>query len=307
MASRGSVTCCESSARLVSKYQRISGGSVSIALLTTSLCPLRPHACDCCGNESSTRKLAKTIPARFHGWQMDHRCILRSLLRTIRGPQCTVPAAIEIIKHQAKDHPNKESDPIHDGQARHQKNTREYREDGSQRAARSPEGSGPVRLSITKDEHTTCDQSERKQRADIGKIRQGTDVEQACGNTHHESCHPCRKVWCLEEGMHATKDSRKEPVARHRKPHTRLTQSENQQRRDHSHQCADQHDQPNSREMKLLQRVDHWSGVVHQRVPSDQTCEHYDHGNIEKCTSHKCGDDADWQVTLRILAFLGSS
>src|ERR1700682_565895 len=114
MASRGSVTCWARKARFVSKYQRISGGSVSIALLTTSLCPLRPHAPARCGNDRRIRKAPKIILVRSHGWQMDHRCILGSFLRTIRGPECTVPSAIEIIEHEAEDHPNKESDPIND-------------------------------------------------------------------------------------------------------------------------------------------------------------------------------------------------
>src|SRR5882762_9038989 len=98
ISSRGSVTCCKRKARLASKYQRISGGRVSIALLTTSLCPLRPHACDCCEHERARRE-ASTIPVCRHGWQINHRCILRFLLGAIRGPQRAVFPAVQIIKH----------------------------------------------------------------------------------------------------------------------------------------------------------------------------------------------------------------
>src|ERR1700682_2216793 len=212
ISSRGSVTCWVSKARLASKYHRISGGSVSPALLTTSRCPLRPHAPACCGNARRVRRAPRITPVRSHGWQMDHRCILRSFIRTIRGPQCTVPSAIEIIEHQAEDHPNKESDPIHDRQARHQKQTSENRENRSQRSARSPESTGPVRFPVSKNEHSCCHQCEREQSADIGQISESPDVEQARGDTHNESRHLRGKIRRLEARMHATKDSRKEPV-----------------------------------------------------------------------------------------------
>ena len=162
----------------------------------------------------------------------------------------------------------------------------------------------PVGLPVSKDEHTPCDQSEREQGANVGKIGESPDVEQARWNTHHESRHPSGKIRCPKSRMHAPKNFGKEAIARHRKPHARLAQLENQQGRDHSHECADQHDQANSREMEFLQRVDHRGGIVHQRFPPDQTREHDHNGDVQNRADDQRRDDADRQIALRALALL---
>ncbi len=66
-----------------------------------------------------------------------------------------------------------------------------------------------VRLPVAKNKHACRDESEREQSADIRKIGKGSDVEQACWNTDHESRHPCRKIRRLKSRMHTPKYSGK--------------------------------------------------------------------------------------------------
>ena len=43
---------------------------------------------------------------------------------------------------------------------------------------------------IAQDEHADRDQNKGKERADVGEVGQGADVEEAGGNGHHESRDP---------------------------------------------------------------------------------------------------------------------
>src|SRR6266478_4530002 len=103
IASNGSVTCCNRKPRLASKNSRkpcgSRSGSVSIALLTTSLCPFLPHACELCGEVKQKKRQVSAITARLPVCFRDKPCILRFLLRAIRRSQRAVFSAIRIIEH----------------------------------------------------------------------------------------------------------------------------------------------------------------------------------------------------------------
>ncbi len=56
---------------------------------------------------------------------------------------------------------------------------------------------------------------------------------------------------------------------------------------------------------KLLERVHHRRGVAHHGMPGNQAGEADGDGDIEHGADDQRGDDADRQVALRVLAFLG--
>src|SRR2546427_6800876 len=92
-------------------------------------------------------------------------------------------------------------------------------------------------------------------------------------------------------------------------PYTTLFRSadlEYQQGRNHAHERADQNDQTHARDVKLLERVYDRGGVVHQRIPADQSRQDHDDRNIKNGADDERGDDADRQIALRSLAFLSS-
>src|SRR5258708_7939058 len=104
IASRGSVTCCNRKPRFASKNSRkpcgSRSGSVSMALLTTSLCPFLPHAREFCGEEKQKNRQASATTARLPVCFRDKPCIPRFLLRAIRRSQSAVLPAVERIKYQ---------------------------------------------------------------------------------------------------------------------------------------------------------------------------------------------------------------
>src|SRR5271154_5230065 len=107
----------------------------------TSFCPLRPQAHAQCGknahNAAATTSSAGTF---FSSCLRSFRGIPPFLLCSICCPEGALPAAIQIVKHQSYDHPNEETNPIHDGQAGHQQQAGEDGDDGGDGAARSAEG-----------------------------------------------------------------------------------------------------------------------------------------------------------------------
>src|SRR5258708_28489833 len=139
IVSSGSVTCCNRKPRFASKTSRkpcgSRSGSVSMALLTTSLCPFLPHAREFCGEEKQKNRQASATTASLPVCFRDKPCIPRFLLRAIRRSQSAVLPAVERIKYQPYDHPHKESDPIHDRQARHEQDTGNNRKDRRNRPA----------------------------------------------------------------------------------------------------------------------------------------------------------------------------
>src|SRR5881409_2363218 len=109
ITSSGSVTCCKRKPRFASKNSRKPcgslSGSVSMALLTISLCPFLPHAREFSGEEKKKNRQVIAMTARLPLCFRDKPCILCFLLRAIRCSQSAVLPAVKIIEHQAQDHP----------------------------------------------------------------------------------------------------------------------------------------------------------------------------------------------------------
>ena len=113
------------------------------------------------------------------------------------------------------------------------------------------------------------------------------------------------KSGVLKFRVDTAKNTRQQAVARHRKPHARLAQLEDQQRGDHAHQSADQDDQAHIAKVQLLHGIDDGGGVVEQRLPGHESREHDHYGDVQHRADHQRGDNAARQVALRILALLG--
>ncbi len=120
----------------------------------------------------------------------------------------------------------------------------------------------PVRLAVPQDQHAARDQRERKQRADIRKIGERADVQQARRNADHESRHPRGKIRRAESCVHAAEYSGQQSVARHGEPDARLPKLKNEQRRNHAHQRSEQYHQFDAAKMQPLHRVDHRRRIV---------------------------------------------
>src|SRR5215467_12970230 len=133
------------------------------------------------------------------------------LLPCLQVKRAALPAISE-VNHKSQGEPYKETDPVHDRQACHQQETGENRENWRQRAAGGAEGAVAIGLAVAKNEHAGSNESECEQRADVGEIGEGADVEQAGGNPDHETRDPSGKVRSQIAAVHTAEDFRKEAV-----------------------------------------------------------------------------------------------
>src|SRR6266436_41768 len=86
IASRGSVTCCNRKPRFASKNSRkpcgSRSGSVSMALLTTSLCPFLPHAAARGGRSAHKHPSTTNASANLNKYPGHHKSNIHSLTCT---------------------------------------------------------------------------------------------------------------------------------------------------------------------------------------------------------------------------------
>src|SRR5215831_18225027 len=142
--------------------------------------------------------------------------------------------AIGEVNHKSESEPYKETDPVHDGQARHEENAGKDGQDRSQRPAGSAEGAMAVGLAIAEDQHACRNQRKGKKSADVGKIGEGPDVEQTGRNSHHKAGDPGGKIGSQIAAVNAAEDFWEEAVAGHGEPDARLADLKNEQGTDHA-------------------------------------------------------------------------
>src|SRR5215467_4495414 len=224
-----------------------------------------------------------------------------------RLPQRAPLASIVVVNHKSNRHPDKEANPVHDGQAGHQKHTSENRQDGSKGAAGSSKGTMAVWFAVAENQNAGGDQRECEKRADVGKIGESSDVQKTRRYSHNKPCHPSGEIRRLVTRVDAAENSWKKTVARHGKPYASLTNLEHEQRGDHAHERANQHDQPNAGDVQSFESVDDGCGIVNQRFPADDSDEHHDHRDIKKRADDQRSDDAYGQIALWAVAFLRGS
>src|SRR5271154_6525006 len=126
-----------------------------MAWLTTIFCPLRPQACARLGTKTHNAATTSSAATVLTSCLQNLRGIPQFLLHSICCSQRAVPAAIQIVKHQSYDHPNEETNPIHDGEAGHQQQAGEDGDDGGDGAARSAEGAMAVRFTVAQNQNSS--------------------------------------------------------------------------------------------------------------------------------------------------------
>src|SRR6266576_3620597 len=142
--------------------------------------------------------------------------------------ELAVVAAVEPVDGQANDEPSEKAQPSQDGQARHQEYAEEYTEHGRSQTAGSSESAMTAGIAEAQDDHADRYQDECEECADVRKVGQGTDVEDASGETHYEAGDPCCGGGCTETGMNLAEQLGHQTVARHREPDAGLTQLEHE-------------------------------------------------------------------------------
>ena|SRR6266487_196543 len=102
-------------------------------------------------------------------------------------------SAVESVDAQSDRQPTEEPQPGQDRQSAHQQNAKEdaqYR--GSDSAGRT-ESAMAAGITIAEDDHAYRNQHEGKKRANIRKIGECTDIEDASWYSHYEASNPgCR-------------------------------------------------------------------------------------------------------------------
>src|SRR5271154_371864 len=177
-----------------------------MAWLTTNFCPLRPQARAELGTKPHNAATTSSAATMLTSCLQNLRGIPQFLLRSICCPQRALPAAIQIVKHQSYDHPNKETNPIHDGQAGHQQQAGEDGDDRGDGTAGGAEGAMAVRFTVAQNQNSSGHQRKSEQRADIGKVCERADIQDSRGYTHYKSRRPGGKRWSLITRMHARKN-----------------------------------------------------------------------------------------------------
>src|SRR5437773_4905188 len=112
----------------------------------------------------------------------------------VGGTQCAALAPVVVINHKTNGHPDEKADPIHDGEAGHQKETSKNRQNGSYWPSRRAKSSMAIRFAVAENQHASGHQREGKQRSDVREVSKGSDIEQPRGNTHNKASHPSGEV-----------------------------------------------------------------------------------------------------------------
>ena len=159
--------------------------------------------------------------------------------------------------------------------SRKQKMTLRRGDDG---AERNNETAAAVRVAITQDDDADGDEDEGEEGADVGKVGESADVEEAGGNGDDDAGDPGGEGGRAEERMYVGEDFGQQAVAGHGEPDARLADLVDEDRRDHAHERAEQDDKadpiegmPAGQNGKFLEGVDDGRGVSDHGLPGDQS------------------------------------
>src|ERR1700733_7816276 len=111
-------------------------------------------------------------------------------IRSTRRRELGAVAAIEEVDQQADEEPDEERGPCQDFEAHHEYDAEDDAEHGEDRTERGAKGAMAVGLAVAQDEHGDGDEYEGKQGADVGEIRDSSNVEEAGRHAHHEPRDP---------------------------------------------------------------------------------------------------------------------
>ncbi len=221
-------------------------------------------------------------------------------------------AAIEEVDEEAYGEPDEEGHPCEDFESHHEHDAEddaEHREDGAERGT---EGAVAFGLAVAKDENCDGDEDECEEGADVGEIRDGSDVEEAGGDADDESCDPGGDGRGAIALVDVAEDRGQQAIARHGKPDAGLAELEDEDRRDHAEHGADEDEEAHPMqagaaglEREALERVHHRGCVAHDGLPGNDAAEDDGHSTVKKRAGDESGKDADGKITLRAIALLG--
>src|ERR1035438_6104945 len=177
-----------------------------------------------------------------------HKCII-----VFGGDWNTLPGfcelgavpAVEEVDEQADGQPDEEAVPGDDGQAGHQQEAEDYAERRNDRAKGNAEAAAALRLADAQHDDADGNQNEGEECADVGEVGQGADVEETGGNGDRESRHPGGEGRGAEDWVDVREDLGQQAVAGHGEPDTGLSELIDEERREHSHDGAEEDDEAN--------------------------------------------------------------
>src|SRR5437879_2454071 len=149
-------------------------------------------------------------------------------LCVVGGAQRAALAPVVVINHKTNGHPHEKADPIHDGEAGHQREASKNRKNRSNGPSGRAKGSMAIRFAIAENQHASSNQSKGKKRSNVREISEGSDIEETRGNAHNKTSHPRGEVRRLIPRVNAPKNPGEKTVAGHREPNTRLANLEHQ-------------------------------------------------------------------------------
>src|SRR5581483_2677432 len=107
---------------------------------------------------------------------------------------------------------------------------------------------------------------------------------------------------------------RQQSIARHGKPNSRLTKLEDQNGRNHPHQCAEENAQANPsqaattrKNRKLLESVHDGCSIIHHRLPRNQASERNSDSDVQNRAHNESGNNPGRNIALRVAGFLCGS
>src|ERR1700733_1354507 len=193
------------------------------------------------------------------------------------GVKLTSLAAVEEVNHQPDDQPNEEPHPRNHRKASHQQHTEDYRKDRNHWPKWNAKPAMPLRLLVPQHNDAKQNQHKREQRPNVRHRSKRSDIKQSRWNRYQHAGDPGCERRSPKPWMNPAEDIRQQPVTRHRKPDSRLPKLKHQDRRDHSHDGADQNRQlppmqPASTglERHPLESIHDRGGIVGHRQPGHQ-------------------------------------
>src|ERR1035437_993427 len=218
-------------------------------------------------------------------------------------------AAVEDVDAQADDEPDEEADPGDRGQAGHQQQAAKDAEDGEDGAAHEAEGAVTFGLLAAQDEDSDGYQDEGEQCTDVGHLGQAPHVKYSCRNRDEDAGDDGGEGRCTEARVNFAEGVGQQAVARHGEPDARLAVLADQDGGDHAHEGADEDEEPDEVEAvsagferEALERVDDRGSVASDRAPRDYAGQHQRYSEVKDGADDQCGDDADGDIALRVLA-----
>jgi len=160
------------------------------------------------------------------------------------------------------------------------------------------------------DEDADRDEDEGEERANVGHLGEGADVEQAAGYGDEDAGDDGGEGRCAKAGVEFGEGVGQEFVARHGEPNARLAVLANEDGRDHACEGSDEDKQTDVMqtvaagfEREALEGVDDGRAIVGDGLPGNDAGEDQRDSEIEDGADDERGEDSNGHVALGVAAF----